>query len=61
MYAIKIPQEVFRTVATSIPKSRPRHREPWTPAERRLEALLPAPRGRRVARPAGWSVIEVKR
>lgn len=61
MHALSVPAELFRTVATAIPKTRPRHREQWSPAERRLEAALPAPRGRRVARPAGWSVLEVKR
>lgn len=61
MNVIPVPGEVFRTVATTIPRPRPRHREQWSPAERHVEASRPAPRGRRVARPAGWAVIEVQR
>ena len=51
MNVIPVPGEVFRTVATAIPRPRPRHRDAWT---------LPAPRGRHLARPTGWAVIEVK-
>lgn len=57
-----VPGEVFACLAQTLPaRRRPKHRDSWSPAERRLEHTLPAPQGRRVARAAEWSVIEVKR